>query len=46
MRALEIIGEAVKNIPQSIRDDYPRIPWKSMAGLRDPIKIGICLIGP
>ena len=35
LRRLEIIGEAVKNIPQSFRDKYPRIPWKNIAGLRD-----------
>ena len=35
LRRLEIIGEAVKNIPQSFRDKYPRIPWKKIAGLRD-----------
>ncbi len=36
-RALEIIGEAVKNIPQEIRKRYPEIPWKGMAGMRDII---------
>ena len=35
LRRLEIIGEAVKNIPQSFRDKYPQIPWKNIAGLRD-----------
>ncbi len=34
-RSLEIIGEAVKQIPQKIRDQYPEIPWKQVAGLRD-----------
>ena len=33
IRALEIIGEATKNIPESIRDKYPEIPWKSMVGM-------------
>lgn len=37
IRALEIIGEATKNIPDSIRDSYPVIPWKSMAGMRDKL---------
>lgn len=32
---LEIIGEATKYIPQSIRSKYPDIPWRKMAGLRD-----------
>lgn len=35
LRRLEIIGEAVKNIPQTFRDKYPNIPWKKIAGLRD-----------
>ncbi|MEN4017030.1 MAG: DUF86 domain-containing protein [Methanobacterium sp.] len=32
---LEIIGEAVKNIPQEIKDKYVEIPWKQIAGMRD-----------
>lgn len=35
IRALEIIGEAAKNIPDEIRKQYPEIPWKDMAGMRD-----------
>lgn len=37
IRRLEIIGEAVKNIPTDIRERYPRIPWRKMAGLRDVV---------
>jgi uncharacterized protein with HEPN domain len=36
-RALEIIGEATKSIPQSIRDQYPTVPWRSIAGMRDKV---------
>ena len=35
IRQLEIIGEAVKNIPDSFRKKYPKIAWKDIAGLRD-----------
>ncbi len=35
IRQLEIIGEAVKNIPDSFREKYSKIPWKEIAGLRD-----------
>jgi uncharacterized protein with HEPN domain len=35
IRRLEIIGEAVKNLPLSFRSKYPEIPWKQMAGMRD-----------
>jgi uncharacterized protein with HEPN domain len=34
-RALEIIGEAVKKVPRSVRNQYQDIPWKDMAGMRD-----------
>lgn len=36
-RAIEIVGEATKSIPQSLRDAYPQIPWKSIAGMRDKV---------
>ena len=35
LRRLEIIGEAVKNIPQDFRDKYPEVRWKNIAGMRD-----------
>lgn len=37
IRSLEIIGEAAKNIPDDLRDLYPDIPWKRMAGMRDKL---------
>ena len=35
VRRFEIIGEAAKNIGDSIREKGPTIPWKKIAGLRD-----------
>jgi len=35
IRRLEIIGEAVKNIPENFRKKYPEVPWKDVAGFRD-----------
>lgn len=35
IRRLEIIGEAVRNIPKSFRSEHPEIPWKKIAGMRD-----------
>ncbi len=37
IRKFEIIGEATKNIPQDIKEKYPDIPWKEMAGFRDKL---------
>jgi len=37
VRKLEIIGEAAKNIPASVRNKNKQIPWKKMAGIRDKL---------
>ena len=34
-RRLEIIGEAVKGLPQALRDRYPKVPWRDITGARD-----------
>ena len=35
IRALEIIGEAAKHIPDEFRKKNPDVPWKDLAGIRD-----------
>jgi uncharacterized protein with HEPN domain len=37
VRALEIIGEAAKGIPQTVRLQAPEIPWRDMCGIRDKV---------
>ena len=35
VRSLEIIGEAVKNLPDEFRASHPEVVWRSMARMRD-----------
>ncbi len=35
VRSLEIIGEAAKRVPAQMRDQYPGVDWRAMAGMRD-----------
>ena len=44
IRCIEVIGEAAKNIPDEIRDKYPSIPWRDMAGMRDKIIHGYFIV--
>lgn len=37
IREIEIIGEATKNLPAQIREKYPAVTWKEMAGMRDKL---------
>ena len=35
VRNISIIGEAVKNLPEELKLEYPQIPWKEIAGTRN-----------
>jgi len=35
IRKFEITGEAAKNLSVTIKQKYPIVPWKEMAGMRD-----------
>lgn len=37
VRSIEVIGEASKKIPAAITTEYPGVPWKKMAGMRDKL---------
>ena len=35
IRRLEIIGEAIKNLPDDFKKKFPEVPWRYIAGMRD-----------
>ncbi|MBW4533266.1 MAG: DUF86 domain-containing protein [Pleurocapsa minor HA4230-MV1] len=35
IRNFEVIGEATKRLSPKIKEKYPEIPWRRIAGLRD-----------
>ncbi|WP_371879073.1 HepT-like ribonuclease domain-containing protein [Candidatus Chloroploca mongolica] len=37
IRQLEIIGEAVKQLSEPLRRQYPHLPWRYIAGMRDKL---------
>ncbi len=40
LRALEVIGEAAKRVPQDGQSRYPEIPWRAIIGMRNIIAHG------
>jgi uncharacterized protein with HEPN domain len=39
-RIMELVGEAVKRLPTELRDKYPAVEWKLIAGMRDRLSHG------
>lgn len=37
IRNPQIVGEAVKKLPDSIKEEYPNIAWQEIAGLRNRV---------
>lgn len=35
VRSIEVIGEAIKQIPEPLRQKYSAIEWRAIAGMRD-----------
>lgn len=37
IRAVELVGEATRNIPEEIRAKYPEIPWRDASDMRNKL---------
>lgn len=37
LRSLQVIGEAAKHVPEELRQQYPAVSWREMAGMRDKV---------
>ncbi|MGC9101445.1 MAG: DUF86 domain-containing protein, partial [Caldisericum sp.] len=44
VRNIEIIGEAVKHIPEEIKEKYNQIPWKKITGMRNRLIHGYFVV--
>jgi uncharacterized protein with HEPN domain len=44
LRCMEIIGEATKGVPETLRNNYPAVPWRDMAGMRDKVIHGYYVV--
>jgi len=46
IHALEVVGEAVKGLPDALRAAHPEIPWRQMAAMRDRLIHGYFAVDP
>ena len=37
VRNLEIVGEAVRQLPETFKEEHPEVPWWQIAGMRNRI---------
>lgn len=37
IRQIEILGEAANQISENLKEEYPEIPWKNVAGMRNKL---------
>jgi len=44
LRCLEITGEAASHVPESLRQQHPRIPWPQIIGTRNRLVHGYDLM--
>ena len=44
LRNFEVIGEAAKNMPEDLREEYSDVPWSEMAGMRDKLIHGYATV--